>query len=129
MRMPPQIITRLLEGEHFDMDQRKALGLLPAETLSYAEVRDHLALLLADREWFPSKPSDSNKTEAIYEGILIHHVSPNRFICYARRASAVNPLVLAEQSAHECESAREAADYYLRWELNLPGSLDGWVVE
>jgi hypothetical protein len=129
MRMPSQIITRLLEGEHFNMDQRKAFGLLPAETLSYAEVRDHLALLLADREWFPAKPSDSHNTDAIHEGIFIHHVSPNRFICYARRASTENPLVLAEQSACEFGSAREAADYYLRWELNLPGRLDGWVVE
>lgn len=129
MRMPSHIITRLLEGEHFDMDQRKALGLLPPETLSYAEVRDHLALLLADREWFPSKPSDSHNTEAVHEGIIVHHVSPNRFICHARRASAVNPFVLAEQSAYKCRSAREAAEYYLRWELNLPGRLDGWIVE
>lgn len=129
MHMPPEILTRLLEGAHFDTSEREALGLLPTEVLRYAEVRDHLESLLVAREWFPARSSVAADGEPIHEGITIHRVSSKVFTCYVQRTSAIDPSVLAEKSSCKCRSAREAADYYLKWELDLPGRLDGWPVE
>ncbi|MFO0826570.1 MAG: hypothetical protein U0572_00330 [Phycisphaerales bacterium] len=38
------------------------------------------------------------------------------------------PTVLAAESERTFDSAQSAADHYLRWELRLPGDLDGWKV-
>jgi len=37
-------------------------------------------------------------------------------------------LVLAEQTEKVFSSSQDAARYYLKWDLNLPGDLDGWTV-
>ncbi len=129
MKMPPEILTGLLEGGHFDASEQEVLGLLPIETLKYAEVRNHLEGILATREWFPAPSSVATPGEPIHEGITIHRIASKEFTCYAQRTYAIDPSVLAEKSSYRCRSAREAADYYLKWELNLPGRLDGWTVE
>jgi hypothetical protein len=128
MKMPPEILTRLLKGEHFNVEQRNALGLWPCETLAYNEVAAHLARLLESDEWFPQTPPTPIQDAAIREGIYIQRQERNLFLCFAQRSRTNAPSVLAEKTQTEFHSARSAANFYLKWELNLPGRLDGWPV-
>ncbi|MGD1087075.1 MAG: hypothetical protein ABSA47_20250, partial [Verrucomicrobiota bacterium] len=98
MKMPPEILTRLLKGEHLDVEQRKALGLWPCETLKYDEVAEHLSLLLESDEWFPQPPPTPNPGMAIREGIYIRHDGRNHFSSVAQRSCADAPAVLAEKT-------------------------------
>lgn len=115
MEMPPEILSRLLRGEHFDIQQRRTLGLWPPETLRYNEVLDHLSQLLETCEWFPALPVPS---EAIY----VHRCGSNDYRC------VVWPGQGAKEAERSFKSAREAAEFYLKWGLHLPGSLDSWPV-
>jgi hypothetical protein len=129
MKMPPEVLTRLLKGDHLNVDQRKALGLWPCETLKYDEVVEHLSRILESEEWFPQRPSQSIPGTVIREGIYIRRHGETRFACIAQRASPGAPSVLADKTETVFDSARSAAEFYLKWELNLPGRLDGWPVE
>lgn len=115
MKMPAEILTRLLRGEHFDMDERRGLGLWPPEALSYSEVLKHLCILLQKHEWFPREPIPS---EAIY----INRSGAGEFKCI------VWPGQGAKSAERTFSDPTSAAEFYLKWELHLPGSLDGWPV-
>jgi hypothetical protein len=128
MRMPHEILTRLLKGEHFNVEQRKELGLWPSETLKYTDVLEHLASLIEQHEWFPFELDQKDSAATAYEGIIIHSNGISSYQCYARRTSAINPDVTAEESKIIFKTAMGAAEYYLKWALNLPGNLDGWPV-
>jgi len=115
MTMSPDVLTRLLRGEHLDVEQRHALGLWPPEDLSYTQVLAHLTAVLQTTEWFPGPPVDS-------ESVYVHRRGPQNYVC----------LVWPGQGSKSTErlftNASHAAEFYLRWELNLPGSLDSWRV-
>ena len=68
-------------------------------------------------------------SDLVYEGTVVQRISPSQFVCYSRRPSVYDLRAVAEESHTEFSSAREAADFYLKWELNLPGRLDSWPVE
>jgi hypothetical protein len=128
MEMPPDILTELLAGRHFNMQERKDLGLLPHEVLRYDEVRDHLAAVVSEREWFPRQYVPHVPGEPVDERLVVQRLGPRRYVCHAERAQAIAPTVLAEESHGRFTSASRAADYFLRWEHALPGDLDGWKV-
>jgi hypothetical protein len=127
--MPPAILTFLLRGGHLNVEERKEKGLWPSERLRYSEVVDHLASVIENEEWFPRMMPEHKPGELVYEGTVIQRISANRFVCHSCRPSVNNLRVVAEQSTHECRNARDAAAYYLKWELNLPGTLDSWIVD
>ena len=129
MKMPPDILTFLLRGGHLNVEERKETGLWPNERLLYSEVLDHLASVIQTEEWFPSRMPDHKPGELVYEGTVIQKVSPSRFICHSRRPSVYDLCVLAEESKKQFSRAKDAAEFYLKWELNLPGRLDSWIVE
>ena len=113
--MPADVLTRLLRGEHPDVEERHTLKLWPPETLRYSEVRHHLCKLLQNQEWFPSSPVAS---EAIY----IERRGTDDYRC------VVWPGQGARSAEHSFSTSQDAADFYLKWELHLPGSLDSWPV-
>ena len=127
--MPPDVLTFLLRGGHLNVEERKEKGLWPNEKLRYSEVLDHLATLLEREEWFPNAMPEHKLGDPVYEGTVVQRVSPSRFVCHSRRSSAYDLRRLAEESHNEFLTAREAAKFYLKWELNLPGRLDSWIVE
>ena|SRR5579872_2106037 len=127
--MPPEILTFLLRGGHLNVEERKEKGLWPSERLKYSEVLDHLAAVIESEEWFPRMMPEHKLGELVYDGTVIRRIGANRFVCQSCRPSVHNLQVVAEQSTHECRNAWDAAAYYLKWELNLPGTLDSWVVE
>ena len=67
--------------------------------------------------------------ELVFEGTVIQKVSPSRFICHSRRPSVYDLYTVAEEAQKEFHRAQDAAAFYLKWELNLPGRLDSWIVE
>ncbi len=129
MQMPPDVLTMLLRGGHLNVPERKARGLWPAEPLAYSEVLDHLAGVLEREEWFPHPLPDHKPGDFVFEGIILRRLSPSRYDCHMQRPSVYNPYVVAEQSRRKFKSSRAAAEFYLKWELNLPGNLDSWIVE
>lgn len=128
LKMRPEILTELLAGRRFTMEERENLGLLPHEVLDCKEVREHLARVIAGREWFPRAYVPHQEGQPVQEGVVIQRLGRHRFVCHAERARATYPWVLAEESHRRFWTARKAADYFLRWEHNLPGDLDGWKV-
>jgi hypothetical protein len=129
MKMPPDILTLLLRGGHLNVEERKEKGLWPNERLRYSEVLNHLSAVVEQEEWFPRPMPEQKPGELVYEGTVIQRVSPSRFICHSRRPSVYDLCIVAEESQKEFRKAREAAEFYLKWELNLPGRLDSWIVE
>jgi hypothetical protein len=141
VNLPPDILTALLRGEHIDVERREALGLRPEETLRYREVVAHLAGLISRSEWFPRPWEEHVPGRSVDENIVIQNLrvrgdaagrrrwpgSP-RYICHARRHAATDPTALVEESHWRFWRARRAAAYYLRFQLGLPGDLDGWKV-
>ena len=80
-------------------------------------------------EWFPRRMPDHKPGDLVYEGTVIQKVSGSRFICHSRRPSVYDLRALAQESQKEFTKAKDAAEFYLKWELNLPGRLDSWIVE
>ncbi|MDD2272169.1 MAG: hypothetical protein PHP95_10860 [Desulfuromonadaceae bacterium] len=127
--MPKEILTLLLRGKHINVEERKASGLWPNETLLYPEVLEHLATVIQREEWFPRRMPVHKPGDLVYEGTVIQRASPTQFICHSRRPSAYDLRTIAEESKQEFTNAKDAAEFYLKWELNLPGSLDSWPVK
>ena len=127
--MSPEILTMLLRGGHLNVEERKAKGLWPNETLSYAEVLNHLASVIEVEEWFPRRIPDHKPGDLVYEGTVIQRVSTKKYICHSRRPSVYDLCAIAEESKKEFTKAKDAAAFYLKWELHLPGTLDSWPVK
>ena len=145
MKMPPEILTALLRREHISAEQREELGLLPLETLRYRDVVGHLAGVISRSEWFPRPWEEHVPGESVDENVVIQNLSATRrassggagrrrwpgaprFVCHARRHAATDPRALVEEARRRFWSARRAAGFYLRFQLGLPGDLDGWKV-
>lgn len=128
MKMPAHILTYLLKGGHLNVEERKKLELWPNETLVYENILEHLIGIIEREEWFPRNLSEDNDGSCIKEGIIIHNRGHNKFICHSIRTSMTDIDKIAEKSEIEFNNARDAAIYYLKWELHLPGRLDSWPV-
>lgn len=129
MKIPPEILTRLLAGVHLSVDERLSMGIWPSPPLRYDDVARHLVHVLESTEWFPHNPNTHTRGSAITEGVFVHQEAPDSFVCIAKRTSPTDPTSVAEESRTVFSSPRDAAEFYLKWELNLPGRLDGWLVE
>ena len=129
MKMPLDILTFLLRGGIMNVEERKTKGLWPNERLSYSEVIDHLVNVIQREEWFPRKMPHHISGDLVYEGTVIQRTSPSLFVCHSRRPSVYDLYSIAEESQKQFSNAKDAAEFYLKWELNLPGRLDGWVVD
>src|SRR5258706_15615498 len=129
MNMPPDILTFLLRGGHLSVEERKTKGLWPNERLSYSEVLNHLSTVIQQEDWFPRVMHAHKSGQLVYEGTVIQKVSQSRFICHSRRPSVSDLHAVAEDAQKAFDRAQDAAAFYLKWELNLPGRLDSWIVE
>src|SRR5258705_119017 len=80
MSMPPDILTFLLRGGILNVDERKAKGLWPNETLRYSEVLDHLVGVIQREEWFPKRMPDQKPGDLAYEGTVIQQDDAHQMI-------------------------------------------------
>jgi len=124
MNLSPDIVRRLLSGEHFNADERQQLGIASSTVLKYDDLVCFLADILEQIGRFP-ECRVKNDSGFVQEGISIEKSSQNLFLCICQRASPIDPSVLAERCEKHFSTAEDAADFYLTWELNLPGRLDG----
>lgn len=110
------------------MPDRVARGLWPHPPLKLALVLSQLSKLLNQHRWFPREWKPHRDGELVYEGGAIERQRMDRYVYRSVRANPVNPHVLAEATEGVFSSAEDAARYFLKWDLHLPGGLDGWKV-
>ena len=126
--MDEETLTMLLRGEHINMPDRIARGLWPHPPLRFSQVLAQLTSLLDQHEWFPWAWKPHREGEPVHEGGTIESQGPDRYVYRASRSRPIQPHALAESTELLFSSAEEAARYFLKWDLRLPGDLDGWKV-
>ena len=126
--MDEETLTMLLRGEHVSMPERIARGVWPHPPLTSSEILAHLTKLLHQRRWFPREWQPHREGEPVNEGGTIERQGPGRYVYRARRAHPLRPCVLADSTERVFSSAEGAARHFLKWDLHLPGDLDGWKV-
>jgi hypothetical protein len=87
----------------------------------------HLAEILRRGTSFPRLWLAHKKGQVVVAGGVIEE-HRDGYIYRSQRAAPLDPSALAETHERRFESAEEAAAHYLRWDLHLPGDLDGWKV-
>ena len=126
--MNEETLTMLLRGEHINMPERIARGMWPHPPISFSEVLARLTELINHHRWFPRQWQPHSEGEPIHEGGVIERLGIDRYVYLAARAHPVQPHVVAECTERVFSSAEDAARYFLKWDLHLPGDLDGWKV-
>jgi hypothetical protein len=126
--MDSETLTTLLRGEHINMPDRVARGVWPHAPLNFSEVLDHLSKLLEQNKWFPKAWHPHREGNSVDERATIERLDTGQFVYRAARAHAIQPQALTQTTEQSFPNARDAARHFLRWELRLPGDLDGWKV-
>jgi hypothetical protein len=126
--MDEETLTILLRGGHINMPDRIASGQWPHKPLRFSEVLAHLARLLEQHRWFPHEWKPHREGEPVHEGGTIERQGLDRYVFRAARAHPIQPYILADSTEPAFSTAEDAARYFPRWELHLPGDLDGWKV-
>jgi hypothetical protein len=126
--MDSETLTFLLRQGHLDMKTRVERGIWPHAPLKYDDVLQHLVQIIKKETWFPRVWESAVEGKPIYEGGVIERKSPNKYVYHSQRHQAYSPYILAEEMHKEFNSAESIAKHYLKWDLNLPGDLDGWKV-
>ncbi len=127
--MDNKTLLYLLKGGHLSMPERIERGIWPHPPLSLNNLIEFLAKTIEEGErWFPCQWSDHNSGEPVREGGNIERQQTNRYLYRASRHHPLSPTTLAETTETVFSSSRDAAIHYLKWDMNLPGDLDGWKV-
>jgi len=126
--MDAETLTFLLRGGRISPSERVERGLWPHPPLKLAEVVSVLSRVLESETWFPRPWEPAIPGQPVWEGGVIERASPTRYIYRNQHHHPLNPTVLARQIEKVFHSSKKAAAYYLKWDLNLPGDLDGWKV-
>jgi len=117
-----------MRGEHINMPERLARGVWPHPPLNLSEVLTHLTKLISHHRLFPHEWQPQSEGEPVREGGVIERQGIDRYVYRAVRAHPVRPDVVAECTERVFSSAEDAARYFLKLDLHLPGDLDGWKV-
>ena len=126
--MDDELLMTLLRGEHVAMDLRIERGMWPHAPLRLADLVARIAQELEPARWFPRPWAPAQEGRVVHEGGTIERVGRMRYVYRAQRHHPLAPTLLAEQTERVFFTAAGAARFYLRWDLNLPGSLDGYQV-
>jgi hypothetical protein len=108
-----------------NMPERIARGAWPHAPLTLTEVLSHLTKLIQEHKWFPREYELHHEGQLVREGGTIKRQGPDRYVYRAARAHPVRPYELAQNGKRIFSTADGAARHYLKWDLNLPGDLDG----
>ncbi len=120
--MDNDTLTFLLKGGHINVPDRISKGIWPHPPLKYKDVSSHLVSLIKESEWFPCDLTDGR------EGVVIQNKN-GTYICHTLQYSAWGPPIVSEKKQNIFKKPKEAAGFYLKWDLHLPGDLDSWKVE
>jgi len=127
--MDDETLTFVLRGGHVSMPDRIARGLWPHPSLRFHQLARVVARLVKQQGAFPRAWQPHLPGHAVVEGGVIERRGPLAYVYRAQRHQATDPYRLAEVTQRRFLSALAAARHYLRWDLHLPGDLDGWRVE
>lgn len=123
-----ETLTFLLRGGHISMPDRIERGLWPHPPIKFSEIASHLASILQGDRWFPCEWHPHIQGQPVHDGGVIERKDPARYIYRAARSWPSNSFVTAEVTEKVFSNPEDAADHYLKWDLQLPGELDGWKV-
>jgi hypothetical protein len=127
--MDKKILLFLLQGNHINMEQRSADGLWPHKPISMSECIEVIEQYLDKNRFFPYPWVERSQGELIDDVIVIEKLSAHKYVCRFRSASPSDLRVISEQGEKVFNNVKEAIKFYLKWELCLPGDLDGWKVK
>jgi hypothetical protein len=119
--MDNETLTLLLKGGHLNMEERIKRGVWPHPPLRYSDVREHLISIIEKEEWFPCDLSHGRG------GIVIQNAG-DRYICHSLQYDAFGAPIVSDRQQKVFATAKDAADFYLKWDLHLPGDMDSWQV-
>ena len=122
------LLEQLLRGGRVSMQERVARGAWPHPPLRFDELAEQVAALIQAETAFPRPWVAPEPGQPIYEGGVVIREAPNRFVYRTQRHHPLDPTVFVESAETVFRSADAAARHYLKWDLGLPGSLDGWEV-
>jgi hypothetical protein len=119
----------LLKGGHLSMPDRIARGAWPHAPLSFGDVANYLAAVLERYEgWFPYRWEPPRPGQLVLEGGTIERQENHRYVYRSAAAHPASPTTLNRFVETVLSNAHDAAVHYLKWDLHLPGDLDGWKV-
>ena len=110
------------------MPDRIARGLWPHPPLKLNALARHVVRLVKKEGAFPYPFAAHVSGEPVAEGGVIERRGPLWYVYRSQRPYATDPFTVAEVSRRTFFSPMAAAKWYLRWDLYLPGDLDGWKV-
>jgi hypothetical protein len=122
------LLDQLLRGGHVSMDERISRGAWPHPPLRFDDLAKRVATLIETHWVFPRPWTPAEPGKVVHEGGVVTREAPSRFIYRAQRHHPIYPTVLADSVETVFNSADAAARHYLKWDLHLPGYLDGWKV-
>ena len=128
MQLPSSVIYRLLLGEHIYPQEREKLGINQTTKIKFNDLVSFLANEIKNTNRFPPV-TQKESLSPVYEGKVITKITGNKFICFSKRTYADNPDIIAENAETIFNNAEEAAKFFLKWDLCLPGRLDGIIIE
>jgi len=126
--MDSETLTSLLRGHHLSMPDRIARGLWPHPALHLSEITDHLARVLEHEKWFPMEFVPHQEGRFVDERGSIEKQGADRFVYRCQGSHPVLAATLTRSTERVFSNSHAAAAHYLKWEMNLPGDLDGWKV-
>lgn len=126
--MDSESLDCLLRGGRYNVPDRIARGIWPHAPLRMTDLVAHIVAALDRASWFPHQWVTRADGEMIDDVIVIERQAPDRFVVRCRCASVYDLRRIGEQSETVFSTGAEAARFYLKWELNLPGYLDSWKV-
>ena len=126
--MNSETLTFLLRGGRLNMPERIERSLWPHPPLKYSDVVRHLAQILKSEKWFPREWKPAVPGEPVWEGGVVERKARWLYIYRTQRHHPIDPYTFVEKSTTFFITPKAAANYYLKWDLNLPGNLDGWQV-
>ena len=118
----------LLKEGHMDMPTRIKKGLWPHSPLQLKECIEALSDYLEINKYFPVPWVEKKDGELIGDLDTIEKNEKNQFIYRYRYSNPINLLKISDKGEKVFQKAQDAAEYYLRNVLYLPGDLDGWKV-
>lgn len=126
--MDSQTIIYLLSGGHINIQERTEMGIWPHSPLSFSDLALELTNYLKNHQWFPEEWVERNDGDIIVDAAVIERLSDNEFMFRSRQRNPKDITLIASRTEKVFVSAEQAADYYLRTVLGLPGRLDKWTV-
>ncbi len=125
--MDADTLTEILSGKHLSMPDRVVRGVWPHPPLILADLVEHLAKIVASRDWFPKPFRRAEPGHLVADLTAVERRGAHEYIVHVQR-SGPSGFTVAGAAERRFHSPRDAAAFFLRAEYRLPGDIDGWKV-